>query len=162
MINDVYDEPEEEPLDDSIKSRRPRGWLAMDINRVIIMWTTGEAQLKQYALMTPYNAAKLLREIDGLDKSDTPSSGAVADVFKKWEEMGYALCAQNPYCFIDYTDLGREIGMAECELRYKRKKALTEAEEALEEAEHEEKRMELQLVIKKELYKDSTTGQTVT
>jgi hypothetical protein len=89
--------------------RRPRGWLAQDVKQVLDKCITGELSLEEGKALTPHRVARLVQVMDGLDKA--PSTGAVAAVFKRWEEYGFATFSEKPYAFIDYTDQGRSVGL---------------------------------------------------
>lgn len=89
--------------------RRPRGWLANDVKRVCDKLITGEIQLPEGQSATPHRVAILVKDMEGLDKA--PSTGAVAAVFKRWEDYGFATFKSGPYSFDDYTDQGRTLGL---------------------------------------------------
>lgn len=108
--------------------RRPRGFLNTDLRLLCNKVVTGELAAvnedgEPYRKITPAIARKLLTEFDGLDKEDLPSTGAIAAVFKKWERIGYAVCDEAPYGFVDFTDEGRRLGFDELEKRWKQREA---------------------------------------
>lgn len=97
---DLYDDPE---------PRRGRGFLATDINILCKSYVDGDISLDEGKFLTPYTAAKILQQQDGLEKP--PSSGAVSRCFKQWEEWGYATFRSNPFAFVNFTSEGRERGL---------------------------------------------------
>jgi hypothetical protein len=52
--------------------------------------------------LTPYQAAKALVALDSLEVEDTPSHGAVAAIFKRWEQEGKALFMNDPFAFVTW------------------------------------------------------------
>lgn len=106
-------QPEATPAPDAEEKvtpeRRPRGWLANDVRVLLDEFVTGTRTLEAGQFLTPHRVAKLVQEMDNLDKA--PSSGAVAAVFKRWSKYGFATFNDKPFSFIDYTDKGRQVGL---------------------------------------------------
>jgi hypothetical protein len=94
---------------DAAEGRRPKGWLNDDVKRVCDAVLTGEIEMEGNKPLTPYRCAELIKKMDSLDTA--PSIGAVAAVFKRWEQYGYATFQKKPYAFVDYTDKARAIGL---------------------------------------------------
>lgn len=46
-----------------------------------------------------------------------PSVGAVADNLRRWHEIGYAVINPKPLSFVDFTDEGRDFGLAALKAR---------------------------------------------
>lgn len=125
----VTEDPQVEAAEKA--ERRPRGWLAQDVKLVCDKIITGEITLAEGQEATPHRVARLVKEMDGLDKA--PSTGAVAAVFKRWEEYGFASFKQGPYAFADYTDEGRNVGLqGMIEARSAARKAERQAAKAAE------------------------------
>lgn len=91
------------------KVRRPRGWLANDVKVICDKFITGEIALEDGQALTPHRVARLVKEHDGLDEA--PSTGAVAAVFKRWGDFGFATFSDKPFAFLDYTEEGRSVGL---------------------------------------------------
>ena len=89
---------------------RPRGWLELDVKSITDRFVTGEITLPEGQHMTPHRVAQLVKDLESLD--EPPSSGAVAAVFKRWDELGFAQIGTKPVAFIDYTDEGRSVGLS--------------------------------------------------
>lgn len=100
---------------------RPKGFLYSDIDRVLKGITTGEIQVVEGDMpyYTPYHIARLLRAVDGLESTEGPSAGAVAAVFKKMEDSGYATFRRLPYAFLEFTDHARNLGVEKVVGEYK-------------------------------------------
>lgn len=110
-------EEEEESIEDAVnrvksnsEGRRPRGWLEHDVKQVCDKFVTGEIKLEGDPPLTPHRVSRLVKEFDGLDEA--PSSGAVAAVFDRWEDIGFAIFSKNPRAFTDYTEEGQTRGLA--------------------------------------------------
>lgn len=73
------------------------------------MWISGEVQVSEGTFMTPYHVGKLMKEVG--EELQAPSTGAVYNVFQKWEDIGYAVFRKEPYAFVDFSPLGRELGL---------------------------------------------------
>jgi hypothetical protein len=101
-----------------MSDRRGRGYLAHDVNLLLKQVVTGEVQLagKWGSRLTPRAIARLLQEVDGLD--ELPSSGAIADILKRWNKIGYADILSGPLQFRDFTEEGRKYGLDEMNRRY--------------------------------------------
>lgn len=97
---DDYDDPE---------PRLPRGYLSLDTDLVCQQFSKGEITLEEGKYMTPYTVGTILvDETDGARKR--PSSGAIAGVFSRWEDAGYAEFRREPFAFLDFTAKGKEAG----------------------------------------------------
>ncbi len=118
----------EEPEPDK-NDRRPRGWLATDVKDVCDKFITGEIILPEGKTLTPHRVAVLVKEQGGLEKP--PSAGAVTAVFKRWQEYKFVVMNEKPFAFSDYTDEGRNVGLAGLiEARSSARKAEKAAEKA--------------------------------
>lgn len=80
-----------------------------DVKHVCDLWVTGELQIKDNAPLTPHRAAVAVKEIDGLEEA--PSAGAVAAVFKRWNNLGFATFQSAPFAFTGYTEEGQLLGL---------------------------------------------------
>lgn len=96
---DDYDDPE---------PRRPRGYLALDVNNVLREFIASGSTLPEGEFLTPWKVARMIKEDHQIDKA--PSSGAVDAVFKRWDKIGYASFRQVPFAFLDFTSRGQELG----------------------------------------------------
>lgn len=90
--------------------RRPRGWLETDVKQVCDKFITGEVALEEGQHLTPHRVSRLVKELEGLDEA--PSTGAVAAVFDRWKEIGFAVISDKPVAFVDYTEDGKSLGLA--------------------------------------------------
>lgn len=54
-----------------------------------------------------------------IEPADKPSTGALNNILKRWESIGYIVTRKNPFGFVDFTDDGRTFGLAELERRAK-------------------------------------------
>lgn len=109
MSDEEYEDEDIEPGVASGANRRPRGWLADDVKAVCDLYVTGELQIAENKTLTPHRAASAVMKIDGLSKA--PSTGAVQAVFKRWEKIGFAIFARDPFAFIDYSEEGKLLGL---------------------------------------------------
>jgi hypothetical protein len=134
-------------MTDEEKFRRPRGWLMSDMESALLTYQQGLAPGEFYDTtkpMTPSLAARLLVEVEELDEDDKPSTGAIHNIFKKWEECGYATFRAKPYAFVEFAQPG-ERSFDEVWAEYKAggpsveelRAQLAEAERAAEAAEAE-------------------------
>lgn len=101
-----------------MSDRRPRGWLNSDINGLMKSVVSGEVQVDPDAPLTPSAIANLLVEVEGLDKEDRPSPGAVSAVLARWERVGYAVIEKSPTRFVDFTEAAKEFGYNELEKEF--------------------------------------------
>lgn len=83
------------------------GWLAEAVDRVCAAVMAGD--LKPVRSLTPSTIAKLVQNHCQLDAP--PSAGAVAAVFARWEEYGYARFARDPFRFVGLTPEGEQLGL---------------------------------------------------
>lgn len=109
-VNAEPDELDDED-EEGYKYRRGRGFLAGDVNRICRAWTDGDFTLPEGKFMTPYFIAKLIKEIDVIDKP--PSMGAITRVLHKWEDIGYATCRTTPFAFEAFTETGMTLGFVD-------------------------------------------------
>lgn len=85
--------------------RLPRGYLELDVDHICREYIAGKHTLKEGKFLTPHMVGTLLiAETDGERKR--PSSGAIAAVFERWLDLGYAEFRREPFAFIRYTNLG--------------------------------------------------------
>jgi hypothetical protein len=67
-----------------------------------------------------------------------PSLGAVADNLNRWHQMGYAIINPKPLSFVDFTEAGRDIGLAALKQRFaeaeKKRRGQVRAAKAASEA----------------------------
>lgn len=107
-----------EALQDQGKSRRPRGWLATDVKRVV------DAMLENRKdgdpPITPYRISRAFAEVDGLD--ELPSPGSVAEVLRRWDLWNFAVIKNVPLQFVRYTELAVSWGMDACMKAYQSEK----------------------------------------
>lgn len=89
--------------------RRPRGWLESDVKRITDAYITGELKTETGDLLTPYRVSQFIKKLESLEKG--PSTGAIAAVFERWKDIGFAEISDKPLAFVDYTDVGRELGL---------------------------------------------------
>lgn len=116
-IKPVYDED----LHDQGSSRRPRGWLNTDVKRITDHFVTGRLVITDESKnLTPYRIVQAFKDIEMIE--NPPSVGAVTEVLRRWERWEFAEIGKDPLRFVDYTDKGRNLGIAECERLYKEKK----------------------------------------
>lgn len=129
---------------------RPRGWLEEAVKRLTDAYVTGDFKMEnEKHKLTPHRVARIVRDREGLDF--IPSTGAVSAVFLRWQDMEFATFEQDPFAFVDYTDLAREKGLAGIKLTNSNAKraerdaelaAQREAREAEKAAEREAKKAE--------------------
>lgn len=93
---------------DDFNPRRPRNYLAFDVNNICLAYLKGEYKLPEGKHLTAHFIAKLMIEQEGLVKK--PSVGAITKVFQRWEEYGYATMRTLPYAFVDFTEEGKRLG----------------------------------------------------
>lgn len=105
-------------MEDEREPRRPRGWLMSDMEAVLRQWEAGEVDPELLPIgpkgavlpMTAHRACDLLVAVEQLDPSSRPSSGAVTNIFKKWEKARYAMFGKSPYSFEGFTQEGADLG----------------------------------------------------
>lgn len=95
--------------------RRPRGWLEFDLKQVTDLFVTGQITTSG-EWMTPHRLAKLIQETGSL--AEPPSTGACANVLRRWGEMGFATINDHPLAFVDYTEEGKQYGLEEMKERW--------------------------------------------
>jgi hypothetical protein len=86
------------------KSRRGRGYLTDDIERVCKAYESSELSTPNGEPLTPYWASRLLVKLDSLDSEDAPSHGAVNAIFDRWERSGKALFTKSPRAFVAFRE----------------------------------------------------------
>lgn len=108
------------------KDRRGRGDLEADVKGVTDAFVMGTIETQGKPL-TPHRIAKLAQE---RDQGKPLSVGAVSAVLRRWTEIGFADVGGTPFAFRDYTDAGREQGLASLKAanRQANKAAKTQAE----------------------------------
>lgn len=108
---------------------RERGSLEMDVKGVTDDFEAGNIDMEGKPL-TPHRIANLIVERDGLDRR--PSPGAITEVFKRWDEYGFALFDENPTAFRRYSAKGNKEGLESLKEKgiAKRKEERTKKREA--------------------------------
>ena len=97
---------EDEPEYDDPEPRLPRGYLEFDVDRVCRAFDAGKIELPEGKYMTPHQiGSELIAEAEGERKR--PSTGAIANILKKWEKAGYCELRTNPNAFLSLTMPGR-------------------------------------------------------
>lgn len=91
-------------------ARRSRGGLEALVKDITDAYEKDEssANLPEGKTLTPHRIAQMIGEMKG---EDTPSSGAVAAILKRWEEYGYALTHDKPYAFRRTSAAGQKQGL---------------------------------------------------
>lgn len=134
-------EPEaeaEQKAAEPAEPRRPRGWLELDIERLLKAVNAGEISPadvlgRPIDHLTPHFVAETLAKVESLPKK--PSTGAVAAVFNRWADLGVATFSDKPYGFIDFTDEAKALGIAAIKARRKAEAAPEPTEQAEQAAE---------------------------
>lgn len=92
----------EEPEYDDPEPRLPRGYLESDVDRVCRAYDSNQITLPEGKYMTPYQiGSELIAETDGGRKR--PSTGAISNILKKWEQAGYCELRTNPNAFVSLS-----------------------------------------------------------
>ena len=128
-----------------IEPRRPKGWLMADIENVLRSWEAGEVTPDDPSKpMTPHRTCDFLVRVEELDAGARPSSGAVHNIFKKWERCQYATFQEKPFAFTGFTQEGGDLGFEAMWQKYvvEGGPTLEELEKAAAEADAEAKRLE--------------------
>lgn len=99
---------DEEEYEDP-EPRLPRGYLELDVDLICQEYERGEHKLPEGKFLTPHMVGTLLIA-DANGERKRPSSGAIAAVFKRWQDAGYAEFRQNPYAFTGRTMTGKLMG----------------------------------------------------
>jgi hypothetical protein len=95
---------------ETIRTRAPRTSLESDVKRVCDDYITGALVLPDGKLLTPHAIAASVMERRNDDTK--VSGGAVAACLARWTEIGYVATNAKPVAFLDYTDAGRNEGLA--------------------------------------------------
>lgn len=90
--------------------RRPRGYLQNDVNNVCREYVAGEFTLAEGVFLTPYVVGTIIIENNN-NEIKRPSPGAIAAIFKRWQDWGYATFRIEPFAFVDFTDKARALGL---------------------------------------------------
>lgn len=90
------------------EGRKPRGHLAADVLTICKAYSNGKLKVEGDKPLTPHRVAKLVAERTG---GDAPSTGAVAAVFDRWAEYGFALFSDAPKAFKKLTAKGEKDGL---------------------------------------------------
>lgn len=90
------------------KPGRKPGELELLVKKVCDEYIVGAVALKPGRKLTPDMVATII-EADG---GGATSAGAVSSIFDRWLECGFAVILGPPKHFDDYTDQGRELGLA--------------------------------------------------
>lgn len=124
---DMWSDPEpvtgviadDSPAGDSTPpARRAPIDLEPDVKYFTDQLVTQELVLAEGKHLTPHALSVLIGEKRGGGKENRPSSGAVQATLKRWEEIGFATMYQKPFAFGDYTDAGRDDGLAAVKAAY--------------------------------------------
>lgn len=103
----------EAPVDPSPAEPKPlRRPLEEDLKTVLDNIVTGKMTVPEGKSATPHVISGLIKELRGGDAGDRPSSGAVAAALNRWAHIGYITLNQGPTSFADYTNAGRQDGLA--------------------------------------------------
>lgn len=93
-----------------LPDRRPRGYLEFDVKRVTDIAVHNCEGVASDPL-TPHRIGKQIISLEGLEAK--PSTGAIADVLKRWVKIGYAICSEKPFAFLRYAETGSKEELAE-------------------------------------------------
>lgn len=96
--------------------RRPKGVLEKQVREVLDAYVTHEIDFDGKPV-TPHRIAAAIEE--RFPAMPKPTSGAVAAVFTRWENIGAATFGSKPQQFIGYTVEASELGFTELYARYK-------------------------------------------
>lgn len=111
---------------------KPRGHLAADVLAICKAYTAGKVKIEGDKPLTPHRVAKLVAERTG---GEAPSTGAVAAVFDRWAEYGFALFLDKPKAFKKFSAKGEKEGLEGIILgRRESRKAATAKERAARKA----------------------------
>lgn len=99
----------EKPKRTRTKNARERGALELDVKDVTDAFDDGEIELEEGQTLTPHRIARLIADRDGLDKP--PSTGAITNIIKKWDEIGYALTHDKPLAYKRISARGKKEGL---------------------------------------------------
>lgn len=91
--------------------RRPKGYLALDVNNVLREFLDSDSKLPEGQYLTPWIVSRMIKESHEIDKK--PSSGAVDAVFKRWKKIGYATFREVPFAFVAFTEEALALGFEE-------------------------------------------------
>lgn len=80
-----------------------------------------------HLLLTTHRLAQKITDETG----HHTTASAVHRVLRRWEGIGFALVAERPVAFLDYTELAVDVGLTELENRHK--EALKQATSAVSE-----------------------------
>lgn len=124
--------PKNATPNDSAPLRRSRGLLEADVKNVTDLFVQGQLELPEgVTALTPHFIGLAIKNIDGLESA--PSTGAVAAVLNRWEEIGYAVLSEKPRAFAGYTEEAGTLGLAA--LKERNKTGKRDARRAAREAE---------------------------
>lgn len=92
------------------EARRGRGELEAQVKEITDAYEAdpSKVDLPEGKTLTPHMVAKLIADKTG---EDAPSSGAVAAIFKRWDEYGYALTHDKPLAFKKVSAAGKKQGL---------------------------------------------------
>ncbi len=99
------------PISAADRRTTPRGWLAEAVLKVCTNYQAGKVKIEGDKPLTPHRVANLIgprAELGG----GIPSTGAVAAVFDRWNEFGFALFSDKPKAFKKLTAKGEKEGLA--------------------------------------------------
>lgn len=93
--------------------RAARGQLESWVRRVTDIWVTEMPEN-----CTPKYVGQCIMDLEGLDKP--PSQGAVDSVFRRWQQIGFAVIGERPTRFTRYTIEGIRDGLEAMKARAKK------------------------------------------
>lgn len=106
------------------KPRTPPTELEQDLKRVCDDYMTGA-----FAPGKPLTTQVLARQIhtNRGEVGNRPSSGAIADALKRWQDIGFAHVDERPLAFVKYTEAGETQGLSALKLEHTARKAAARA-----------------------------------
>ena len=88
--------------------RRERGALESDVRAVVEDFEAGKVEVPEGKTLTPHVIAKEIAGRNGADKP--PSTGAVTNIVKKFDDAGFVLTHPKPYAVKGLSARGRKEG----------------------------------------------------
>lgn len=97
-------------MNDTFTVKRPRGAMEELMRQVCDQIVRGVHNVNPGDFWTVAKIANMIhQEFPG--SGVKPSVGAVAENLKRWKEIGFAVVNDKPLAFVDFTDLGRSVGL---------------------------------------------------
>jgi hypothetical protein len=97
---------------------RERGSLELDVKSVTDAFAAGKIELPEGKTLTPHRISQLIASRDDVE---APSTGAVSNVIKRWNEIGFALTDEKPLAFRRYSAKGEKDGLETLKAKAKEK-----------------------------------------